>query len=79
MLGYDGYFVEKCMGEFEGVVLFFRREKFYFEEIKSFYLNDLAVYSFKQIEIFKFVEVVFFVILRYKISNNFLVVGMCIF
>lgn len=78
-LGYDGHFAEKCMGEPEGVALFFRREKFHLEEIKSFHLNDLAAHSFKQTEIPKFAEVVLLATLRHKTSNNLLVVGMCIF
>lgn len=74
-LGYDGHFAEKCMGEPEGVALFFKREKFHLEEIKSFHLNDLAAHSFKQTEIPKFAEVVLLATLRHKTSNNLLVVG----
>lgn len=78
-MGYDGHFAEKCMGEPEGVALFFRREKFLLEEIKSLHLNDLAAHSFKQTEIPKFAEVVLLATLRHKTSNNLLVVGTCIF
>ena len=65
------------MGEPEGVALFFKREKFHLEEIKSLHLNDLAAHSFKQTEIPKFAEVVLLATLRHKPSNNLLVVGKC--
>ena len=78
-MGYDGHFAEKCMGEPEGVALFFRKEKFHLEEMKSFHLNDLAAHSFKQTEIPKFPEVVLLGTLRHKSTNNLLVVGKCVF
>ena len=65
------------MGEPEGVALFFKREKFHLEEIKSLHLNDLVAHSFKQTEIPKFAEVVLLSTLRHKTSNNLLVVGKC--
>ena len=74
-LGYDGLFAEKCMGEPEGVALFFKSDKFHLEEMKSFHLNDLAAHTFKQTEIPKFTEVVLLATLRHKITNNLLVVG----
>ena len=78
-MGYDGYFAERCLGEPEGVALFFKSDKFHLEETKSFHLNDLAARSFKQTEIPKFAEVVLLATLRHKTSNNLLVVGKCIF
>jgi len=74
-LGYDGHFAERCMGEPEGVALFFKRDKFHLEGMNSFHLNDLAARSFKQTEIPKFAEVVLLATLRHKTSNNLLVMG----
>lgn len=74
-MGYDGRFAEKCMGEPEGVALFFKRDKFHLEGTKTFHLNDLVARSFKHTEIPKFAEVVLLATLRHKISNNLLVVG----
>lgn len=74
-LGYEGLFAQKCLEIPEGVAVFFKQDKFHLEETKSFHLNDLAAWNFKQTPLPKVKEVLLLAALRHKISNNLLVVG----
>ena len=72
-LGYEGLFAKKCMGIPEGEALFFKKNKFYLQETKTVYLNDMAECTFQHTEIPLFWEVALLASLRHKLSDSLLV------
>lgn len=74
-LGYElqGLFAKKCMGIPEGEALFFKKNKFYLQETKTVYLNDMAECTFQHTEIPLFWEVALLATLRHKLSDSLLV------
>lgn len=77
LLGYEGLFAKKSQhtGRQEGVALFFKQNKFDFEESKTIVIDEIAADVLVKAESNKFGEVLILAALKHKNSSNMVLTG----